>query len=69
MHITIVSEGDWKVWVHSETAGKNGSVAMVAYGDKGSSGDIMLGKCSQGRFDSGCVDEFKVKTSGLSPTT
>ena len=55
------AEGDWKVSVTTEESGKHGNVVMVAYGDKGNSGQIMLGKCGNKKlFNAGNVDEFKV---------
>lgn len=49
------------MWVSTEEAGQNANVVMVAYGDKGNSGQIMLGKCgSKKLFNAGNVDEFKV---------
>ena len=61
------AEGDWKVSVTTEESGKHGNVVMVAYGDKGNSGQIMLGKCGNKKlFNAGNVDEFKVCYQPLS---
>ena len=61
------SEGDWKVSVTTEESGKHGNVVMVAYGDKGNSGQIMLGKCGNKKlFNAGNVDEFKVSYQPIS---
>ena len=61
------AEGDWKVSVTTEESGKHGNVVMVAYGDKGNSGQIMLGKCGNKKlFNAGNVDEFKVCCQPLS---
>ena len=51
----------------TEESGKHGNVVMVAYGDKGNSGQIMLGKCGNKKlFNAGNVDEFKVCSQPLS---
>lgn len=53
--------GDWRVWIQTIDTAIHGSVAVVAYGDQGSSGPISLGKTQEkGLFIAGHMDEFKV---------
>jgi len=40
---------------------RNASVALVVYGDKESSEPIILGQSVGGLFQSGNIDEFKVR--------
>lgn len=59
--VTIFLAGDWRVWIQTIDTAIHGSVAVVAYGDQGSSGPISLGKTQEkGLFIAGHMDEFKV---------
>lgn len=55
------SEGDWSIHVSTLTDLVNGDVALVAYGDRGNSGPIVLG-APPGKqiFQQGNEDEFRV---------
>jgi hypothetical protein len=49
------------MWVTSSESAENADVAVVVYGDKGSSGRIILGKARDKElFRAGNMDEFKV---------
>lgn len=48
--------------VSTSESAQNGEVAIVVYGDKGSSGQIVLGSPNVNNlFQKGNLDEFKVK--------
>ena len=58
----MVAEGDWKLLVATEESAYMARVALVVYGDEGSSGEIVLGEAGQhGMFQSGNQDQFKVR--------
>ncbi|XP_046584646.1 LOW QUALITY PROTEIN: lipoxygenase homology domain-containing protein 1-like [Haliotis rubra] len=56
-----IEDGDWKIIVSSSESLENGEVAIVAYGDRGCSGAIILaGPAQNGTlFQTGSNDEFK----------
>ncbi|WAR22969.1 LOXH1-like protein [Mya arenaria] len=60
MEVEEVEDGDWSIHVSSLSELVDGDVALVAYGDKGNSGPIVLG-APPGRkiFQEGNEDEFR----------
>ena len=55
----LLPDGDWKVWITTAESASGCRVAMVAYGDRGNSGPILLGDANE-LFQAGNKDEFKV---------
>ena len=58
----LISEGDFRVLVSTTESLESGKVAMIVFGNKGTSGPIMLQGPDQGGplFKKGNSDEFKV---------
>ncbi|ELT98105.1 hypothetical protein CAPTEDRAFT_225952 [Capitella teleta] len=63
---SFYEDGEWKLWVTSAESAENADVAVVVYGDQGSSGRIILGKAKDSElFRAGNVDEFKVNLESV----
>ena len=54
------SDGDWKIQILTTVSAENARVALMVYGDQGSSGPIILGQSDYGLFQAGNIDEFQV---------
>ena len=53
-------DGDWKVWVSTETSASDAIVTLIVFGDEGNSGPIILGEAEPNAlFQANNIDEFK----------
>nr|XP_039257172.1 lipoxygenase homology domain-containing protein 1-like [Styela clava] len=60
------NEGDYRIYVTTGNSGTKEVVTITAYGDKGRSGNITLGKGSdKGVFQCGQTDEFEANFSSI----